>query len=184
MKFEKQWNAVLGFFSRIGKRNALIALAVILIGCAIVLNVVLLSRSSEDGYGKYDDNAGASGQVQGNGVSDYFAASVVSRERTRDEAMQVLQSVVDDANANESTKAQALLELTALANAMESESKIETLVISKGFEQCVAVINGEKINVIVKCDGLNAGQIAQINEIVYEQAGILPRNINIIEKNA
>ena len=47
-----------------------------------------------------------------------------------------------------------------------------------------AVINGDKINVIVKSDGLNAGQIAQINEIVYQQTGILPININIIEKSA
>ena len=183
MKFEKQWNAVKGFFAKIGKRNALIALAVILIGCAVVLNIKLLTTEKEDGYGNYDD-VGNDQISNGSSNVDYFATSIVSRERTRDEAMQVLQSVVDDVNADEAAKAQALLDLTALANAMENESKIETLVIAKGFEQCVAVINGQKVSVIVKSDGLNAGQIAQINEIVYEQTGILPANINIIEKSA
>jgi len=184
MKFEKQWNAVKGVFTKkIGKRNALIALAVILIGCAVILNVKLLAKDTGDGYGNYDD-AGNDQPTNNGSTTDYFATSIVSRERTRDEAMQVLQSVVDDVNADESAKAQALTDLTALANAMENESKIETLVISKGFEQCVAVINGDKINVIVKSDGLNAGQIAQINEIVYQQTGILPININIIEKSA
>ena len=182
MKFEKQWNAVKGFFTKISKRNALIALAVILIGCAVFLNVKLLTGDSGDGYGGYDNENDQS--ASGGTVTDYFATSIVSRERTRDEAMQVLQSVVDDVNADEAAKAQALLDLTAMASAMENESKIETLVISKGFEQCVAVINGDKVSIIVKSNGLNASQIAQINEIVYEQTGILPININIIEKGA
>lgn len=183
MKFEKQWNAVKGFFTKIGKRNALIALALLLIGCAVFLNVKLLATGKGDGYDGYDDPSNGQ-SVGNNSATDYFATSIVSRERTRDEAMQVLQSVVDDVNADEAAKAQALLDLTAIANAMENESKIETLVISKGFEQCVAVINDQKVSIIVKSDGLNAAQIAQINEIVYEQTGILPININIIEKGA
>ena len=184
MKFEKQWNAVKGFFGKIGKRNALIALALVLICGAVFLNVKLLSKNNNDGYQNYDDPSNNNQAGATPNATDYFATSIVSRERTRDEAMQVLQSVVDDVNADESTKTQALLDLTSLAKAMEDESKIETLVLSKGFEQCVAVINGDKINVIVKSAGLNAGQIAQINEIVYEQTGILPININIIEKSA
>ena len=65
---------------------------------------------------------------------------------------------------------------------MESESNIETLVVAKGFAECVAVISGESASVVVKSEGLQAAQIAQINEIVYEQSGILPVNIKIIER--
>jgi hypothetical protein len=65
---------------------------------------------------------------------------------------------------------------------MQKESNIESLVISKGFEECVAVINEGKCNVIVKCDGLLANQISQIKEIIYEQAAINPIDIKIIEK--
>ena len=67
---------------------------------------------------------------------------------------------------------------------MENEAKVETLILSKGFEQCVAVISGDKINIIVKSDGLLASDIATINEIVFSQTGIIPANTVIIEKNA
>ena len=50
MKFEKQWNAVKGFFAKIGKRNALIALAVLLIAGAVYLNTQLLLDNAGDGF--------------------------------------------------------------------------------------------------------------------------------------
>ena len=71
-----------------------------------------------------------------------------------------------------------------MALEMTMESNIETLVMGKGFEACVAVINGDSATVVVKTDGegLLQNQIAQINEIVYEQAKILPVNIKITER--
>lgn len=184
MKFEKQWNAVKDFCAKIGKRNALIALSVLLIAGAIYVNARLLLSNGDDGYDGYGDPSDTSAGANLGGEGDYFATSIVSRERTRDEAMEVLRSVIDDANADEASKAQARQDLASLAAAMENESKIETLVISKGFEQCVAIISGDKINVIVKSEGLNAGDVAQINEIVYSQTGITPANTVIVEKTS
>ena len=181
MKFEKQWNAVKGFFAKIGKRNALIALSVLLIAGAIALNVTLLVGNDNDGYDGYDQPSG--GTVSGKG-EDYFASCIVSRERSRSEAMEVLQSVVDEEGSDEAVRAQALVDLTKLASDIENEANIEMLIISKGYEKCVAVINGDKINIVVQSDGLNVSEVAQINTIVYEQAGILPVNITIIEKTA
>ena len=57
------------------------------------------------------------------------------------------------------------------------------MTMAKGFEDCVAVMNGNQINVVVKSEGeLQTAQIAQINAIVYEQAGILPSGVTIIRK--
>jgi stage III sporulation protein AH len=75
------------------------------------------------------------------------------------------------------------MEISALADAMEAEANIETLVLAKGFAQCVAVINGEACSVVVSSEGeLQPAQISQINEIVYEQSGIQPVNVKIITK--
>lgn len=183
MKFEKQWNAVKGFFAKIGKRNALIALAVLLIAGAVYLNTQLLLDNSGDGF-DYKDPSDTTASGSNQTVTDYFATSVVSRERTRDEAMEVLQNIIDDASSDETTKAQARKDMATIAAAMENEAKVETLILSKGFEQCVAVISGDKINIIVKSDGLLASDIATINDIVYSQTGIIPANTVIIEKNA
>jgi stage III sporulation protein AH len=65
---------------------------------------------------------------------------------------------------------------------MEAEANIETLIEAKGFAECVAVISDEGASIVVKSDGLAAAQISQINEIVYEQAGIDPADIKIIQR--
>lgn len=46
----------------------------------------------------------------------------------------------------------------------------------------MAVINGDKANIIVKSEGLKPNQLSQILEIVYKQANILPANVTIAEK--
>ena len=127
--------------------------------------------------------AGDQTQDEAKDVSDnYFASTQVSRQRARDEAIEVLQGVVDNERSDDATKAQALADISRIAKDMEAEANIETLIMSKGFEQCVAVINGDAASIVVKSDGLIASQISQINEIVYEQAGISPMKITIIQK--
>ena len=53
--------------------------------------------------------------------------------------------------------------------------------VSKGFEKCVAVINGETASIVVKCaETLTPAQLAQINASVFEVAAIEPVNITIV----
>ena len=172
-------------WNRIGKRNLMIMAAVLVIGAAVWLNWMLLSP--EEGFDGYDQTGGngtvndVSTQTEGD---TYFATMQVSRKRARDEALEVLQSVVDNADADEAVKAQALTDINRLALEMTAESNIETLVMAKGFEDCVAVINGDTATIVVKAkgDSLLANEIAQINEIVYEQAKIEPVNVKITER--
>ena len=179
---KKKWT-----LPKFNRRTVAIACAVLLVAVAVVLNVVLFSgdRVSDDpapdaGSGMVDNSTGNSTTTD---VDGYFSATQVSRQRARDEALEVLQGVVDNAEADEATKTAALMEIADLARAMEAEANIETLVVSKGFSQCVAVINGDTCSVVVKNEGtLSPAQISQINEIVYEQAGIEPLNIRIVTK--
>lgn len=171
-------------FPKIKRRHVMITCAVLLIAAALVLNFVLFSNNDKTVDPPAD--TGTSGNVTDTGNTDptdgYFSATQVSRQRARDEALEVLQSVVDNENADEATKTGALKEIADLAAAMEAEANIESLVLSKGFSQCVAVINGDSCSVVVNGGELQEQQISQINEIVYEQAGILPTNIRIITK--
>ena len=174
---------------RIGKRNFIIFGAVLLVAAAVGINLIFLADDKNDGF-DYDQSAGMDAGSQGtsadtgknDGDESYFSSVQISRQQTRDEAIEVLQSVVDNASSTEAAKAEALAEINKMAGIMEAEANIESLVIAKGFEECVAVVSGTGANIVVKSDGLNASQISQINEIVYEQAGILPVNIKIIER--
>lgn len=171
---------------KIGRRSVIITCAVLLIAAAVVLNFVLFGdkwlggNTTEAGT----DTAQPTETVEtpADSADGYFSATQVSRQRARDEAIEVLQGVVDSDSADEATKTGALMEISALAAAMEAEANIETLVTAKGFAQCVAVINGDSCSVVVSADTLQPSQIAQINEIVYEQAGIRPVNVHIITK--
>ena len=186
MVIEQKIHPVKQFFIKIGKRNLMIIGAALLVCAAVCLNVILFAGSNDDGYKGYDEPSGAVGEGTNNGegsVSDnYFASVQVSRKRARDEAMEVLQSVAASATADEETVNKALSDISKLAMAMEQEANIETLVMAKGFDKCIAVINGDSARIVVSGTQLTQAQIAQINEIVYEQSNILPVNITITEK--
>ena len=185
------------FMEKVGKRNLVLAGVVLLVGLAVVLNVVVFAGRDNDGFDGYDKNSGMSSSYGDETTAasaeqndtptqstddSYFSSTQVSRARARDEALEVLQSVVDSSNTDEVAKTQALADISQIAKDMEAESNIETLVVAKGFEQCVAVISSGAINVVVKAETLTQSDIAIINEIVYEQSGIMPANVKIVQK--
>ncbi len=181
---------------KIGKRNLIIACSVFLIGAAVLLNWILFAQgsSNDGGYDGYDqpsgsisDNLNQNNNPTDTGNSDntdntYFSATQVSRQRARDEALEVLQAVVDNTESSETAKAEALAGISAIAEEIQKEANIESLITAKGFEQCVAVLNGDSISIVVSADTLQPAQLAQINAIVYEQTGIAPVGVTIINK--
>ena len=190
MNLRKQMEKIGASMQKLGRRNWVIIGAVALIGVTVLLNFVLFGGTGDggfdyDGGGTEVGNSDGAGETNASLVGDdgYFSSVEVSRRRARDEALEVLQSVVDNEKADDASKAEALLQISKLAEEMTMESEIETLVLAKGFLACVAVVNDGSASVVVKCEGgLIPSRIAQINEIVYEQTGILPENVNIIER--
>ena len=170
---------------KIGKRNMIIAASVLLIGVAVLLNFVLFTGGNgDDGFDGYDQPSGSVQETPSEDVGNgtYFSATQVSRQRARDEALEVLQAVVDNVEADETVKAEALAGISTIAAEIQKEADIESLITAKGFEQCVAVLNGNAISIVVSADSLQPAQIAQINEIVYAQTGITPAGVTIIHK--
>ncbi len=203
MNAQNGWESVKKFFEKIGRRNMVIAGAVVLIAAAVALNWVFFSGSDKgDGFG-YDASAGMStnygttlttgavgdetSKPTGNEPADvdsYFSSVEISRQRARDEALEVLNAVVENDKATEEVKAEAMKEIQTIAKEMSQESNIESILMSKGFAQCIAVISGDSANIVVKHEGqLQPAELAQINAVVYEQAGIEPLGITIVSKN-
>ncbi len=183
----QQPNKLQIILEKIGKRNIIIACAVLLIGVAVLMNFILFSGANKDsGYDGYDQPSGNisdnAGEGEATDVNAYFSATQVSRQRARDEALEVLQAVVENVDATEAMKNEALAEIAVIADEIQKEANIESLITAKGFEACVAVINDDTASIVVKADDLQPAEIAQINAIVYEQAGILPSGVTIIRK--
>ncbi len=187
-KWDTMKEKVKGFCVKVGKRNFVIFGAVLLIAAAVTVNLVIFSQADDEGF-DYNQPAGMNPEDTTqkpedteSSVDSYFSSVQVSRQRSRDEAIEVLQAVVDNASSTEVAKNEALAEINKLAGVMATESNIETLILAKGFDECVAVLSGESARIVVRSDGLTPAQISQINEIVYTEAGILPVGVTIIER--
>ena len=172
-------------FSSKTARSAVVALAVLLIGLAVYLNYRWFYDPVDAlGYGEnnMENNYSDSLNTGADGANDYFAAALLTRQQSRDEAIDVLTLVASSEDADEATKADAQAKISAIATDIQNEANIETLVKAKGFEECVAVIGDGTVSVIVKADTLQAKETAQILSIVYETTGIEPTNVSIINK--
>lgn len=176
-----------GFFAKIGKRNLLIIGAVLVIGLAVYLNYLwFFNPAAGIGYGENNMGSGENQQTNTTPTptENYFSAAALSREKARDEALEVLKTVAESEDALKETKDAALSDISRIALDMEQEANIESLVRAKGFANCVAIINGDTVSVIVESNGLLPAQVAQIKEIVREQTGVKSTGIKIIEKQA
>ncbi len=174
-----------GLFGKSGRRSLLIVLAVLAIGAAVYLNYLYFFDDSTVTPPASDtENAGTDGEGEETDlIAAYFAGVSLNRQEARDEALEVLLAVTESEDALEATKNDALAEISRIALEIEQEANIETLVKAKGFSECIAVMGDDSISVIVRQEEeLLPAQVAQIKEIVYTEAGILPSGVKIIRK--
>lgn len=113
--------------------------------------------------------------------SEYFSAVRLSRQEARDSAVTLLQEAMaynDSAQAAQSSKQLEQIVQTALC-----EAQIESLVIAKGYADCVAYIANEKISVAVASPegGLQQTDVAVIADIVINQSEFTMENIYVVE---
>ena len=173
------------FSSKLTKSLA-VFLVVLLIGAAVYVNYKLF-YDPVDGMGFGDGNMennfdGSTETGNGAGEENYFTATALNRQQSRDEAIDVLKLVSESEESSEEAKAEATAKISKIALDIQNENNIETLVKAKGFEECVAIISDNSVSVIVSAEELQAAEAAQILAIVYDTTGINPENVSIINK--
>lgn len=136
-----------------------------------------------DEQGKTEDAQESSGFNDGSSEDSYFAEARLSRQKARDEAVSILNVTVENESADEDAKAAATESIQVMAQSAMKESRIENLVIAKGYDECVVFINNNGVNVIVQKpeNGLQQEDIARIRDIVISETGVSAEQIKIIE---
>ena len=127
-----------------------------------------------------NDEAGlTAAEADADTASDYFAAVRLSRQEARDSAVNLLQEAMSYDTAPEKTSAE-LEELVAVAL---SEAQIESLVIAKGYADCVAYMSSDGISVAVAApeQGLQQKDVAVITDIILTQSDYEVEDIRIVE---
>lgn len=115
-----------------------------------------------------------------NTMSDYFAAVRLSRQEARDNAVSLLQEAMAYGDEN---AAQSSAELESLVNTALCEAQIESLVIAKGYTDCVAYIADNAISVAVAAPegGLQQPDVAVISDIIINQSEYTMDQIYVVE---
>lgn len=113
---------------------------------------------------------------------DYFAAVRLSRQEARDKAVGLLQETANT-TADQSKADESAQQLEDIVQTALSEAQIESLVIAKGYTDCVAYMSSEGISVAVAAPegGLKQEDVAVIADIVLAQSDYTLSDIRVVE---
>ena len=114
-------------------------------------------------------------------TGDYFAAVRLSRQEARDSAVTLLQEAMAYDTEDEESAANAQLE--NIIQMALCEAQIDSLVIAKGYADCVAYIGEEGISVAVAIPegGMQQQDVAVISDIIISQSDFELGQIRIVE---
>ena len=129
-----------------------------------------------DNSGENEDDL----EVNANG-SSFFSEARLTRQQSRDSAIDTLTQMFQDSSLSDEQKSQLAIKAAGVAEAIETEGKIENMIKAKGFSDCMVYIDGDRVDVIVKTNGLLKEEVAQIKDILVAETGALEENISITE---
>lgn len=119
-------------------------------------------------------------QTNASTQSDYFAAVRLSRQEARDSAVGLLQEAMA---YEDKESAQSSAQLDEIVEDALCEAQIESLVIAKGYADCVAYISDNSISVAVATPegGLQKEDVAVIADVVMSQSEFKMDQIHVVE---
>ncbi|MBQ6431621.1 MAG: SpoIIIAH-like family protein [Oscillospiraceae bacterium] len=176
------------------KRNAVIAGVLVLVCAGIYLNW-LYGSGTQDltqtldadkvlGEATLVMNGGVMPQAsqvsRQDSMDEYFAQMRLSRQTARDDAIMLLQETISYAEGEDTSETSRKLE-GIIADAL-AESEIESLVIAKGYQDCVAYISDGGISLAVAspAEGLTQSDVSLLADIVMGQTDFTLSDIRVV----
>lgn len=132
---------------------------------------------SSDGLILDTNNSGDNMNV----TTDYFAAVRLSRQEARDSAVNLLQEAMAYGSDGEQQESSA--QLDKIVQTALCEAQIESLIIAKGYADCVAYMSDTGISVAVASPegGMQSADVAVIADIVITQSGFGMDDIRVVD---
>ena len=114
----------------------------------------------------------------------YFASVRLSRQQARDEAINLLQEAASV--SGDSKAAESAADLEDIVQTALSEAQIESLIIAKGFTDCVTYMADDTVSVAVSApaEGLSTADVALISDVVTSQTDYDLSQVRVIEVKA
>ena len=177
------------------KRNLVILAVVAFVGAAAYLNWSYNQRwsGSTAMADKEDEMTTAVNALLGKeyvqdsaqtaSVSGYFSQARLTRQRSRDEALSLLESAACAESASAETIDAAMREITQMANWSMMEGRIESELLAKDFADCMVYLSKDSCTVAVPApsSGLEEKDVARITDAVTSNTDYTAAQINVIE---
>ena len=175
---------------KIWKRNAIVATVLVMLCAGVYINWSYNQREAVDLTQTLNAEQVMSQSVleqmdevlDASNKEDSFAQIRLSRQESRDSAVELLQQTMSYEDDGEQT-ALATASLDHIVSSALAESQIESLIVAKGFADCVAYMGSEGVSVAVAVPegGLQQEDVALIADIVMTQSEYTLSDIRIVE---
>ncbi|CAB1250095.1 MAG: SpoIIIAH-like family protein [Clostridiales bacterium] len=145
------------------------------LGQAQLVNADPSTSSVADSSEEITTSSAASG-------SDSFTQARLTRQKARDQAVELLEKVTSDVSSSDDAKKEAVTQAAQIAQNIQQENNAENLIKAKGFNDCVVYLQNGTCNVVVsKGDKEMSEAVMLIKDIVVGQTGVTYDKIKIIE---
>ncbi len=173
------------------KRKEVVAAAlVVLIGVAGYLNWSYQDVLQVTDGGEYIETGKKLGEAQLVNKTDttaeavdsesYFEEARKNRETSREKALDILNQTAANESFDADARKKAQDAILSIAAAVEKEAAIENTIRAKGYQNASVYIDGDKVEILVKKDGMTDADAAKLSEIATEQLSISAANVKII----
>ncbi len=181
---------------KFGKKQIVLASLVLALGAAVYLNWQFAGtnklpvgedskETSELGAAQLVNNAyleTVTDPLKQRGAKSSLSEARENRQNSRDEAMELLDEVLESVDADPDAKKSAVEEASAMAQNILKETNVENLLKAKGFEETVAYITPEECSIVVSGQ-LQDTDLLIVQEIAMEQTGYSADQIKILPSN-
>ena len=147
-----------------------------------------LVSNENDNTGKVSDkkdsdivSASANTEKVADSSEEYFAKARIDKQASREEAKETLKSIYGGGDMTKDELAVVAQDAQQLTDPMEAENKIETTLKAQGFEDVLCYLSDNSANIIVKSQGLDTAQAAQIKSALLSEVEVAGENITIVE---
>ena len=152
-------------------------------------------KTEEDGEEQNNTNIGDAILVSNNETNEktleneksdnqnYYAASKLERNQMYAEMIKNYENIISNTNSTEIQKSIATEEISKINNTKNAIMICENLIHTKGFNECVIMINEPNVNIVVDIEGgLNTERVSQIQNIISRELSTEIENIHITER--
>ena len=180
----------------LGKKQIILSCLTLMLAIAVYVNYALsdhdlttAEKTPSEGV-TYGDTAFVNAEAESvvlpdpataDNAADYFAQARLERTASRDETVATLQSILGGGDQTEDELVTDAIAAVETSKLIESESTIESLIKSMGYQDCIVYLDGEGARVVVQSDGLDAAQAAAIKDVILGEVSVATENIRIFE---